>query len=81
MVIGIDPAKIEEYVELHAQVWPAVLARLQEANVKNYTIFLRQPENLLFGYWEYHGTDFEADMREVANDAATPMPALRAVFT
>lgn len=71
MVIGIDPARIDEYVELHARVWPAVLARLQEANVRNYTIFLRQPENLLFGYWEYHGVDFEADMREVANDAET----------
>lgn len=71
MVIGIEPAKVDEYVQLHAQVWPAVLARLEAANVKNYTIFLRQPEHLLFGYWEYHGLDFEADMRAVAADPET----------
>jgi L-rhamnose mutarotase len=71
MVIGIDPDKIDEYRRLHAEVWPAVLARLQQANVKNYTLFLREPENLLFGYWEYHGADFEADMQFVASDPET----------
>jgi L-rhamnose mutarotase len=71
MVIGIVPEKIAEYKELHAAVWPQVLARLTEANVRNYTIFLREPENLLFGYWEYHGEDFDADMRHIAADPET----------
>ena len=71
MVIGIVPEKIAEYKTLHAAVWPQVLARLQEANVRNYTIFLREPENLLFGYWEYHGTDFAADMAHIAADLET----------
>jgi L-rhamnose mutarotase len=66
MVIGIAPDRIAQYRALHAAVWPEVLATLREANVTNYTIFLREPENLLFGYWEYLGTDFEADMARIA---------------
>ena len=62
MVIGIAPERIAEYKTLHAAVWPQVLVKLSAAHVSNYSIFLRQPENLLFGYWEYIGDDFEADM-------------------
>jgi len=62
-VIGIKPEKIAEYKALHAAVWPAVLARIAQAQVRNYTIFLREPENLLFGYWEYTGSDYPADMK------------------
>jgi L-rhamnose mutarotase len=71
MVIGIAPDKIDEYRRLHAAVWPQVLARIAQSNIRNYTIFLREPENLLFGYWEYHGTDFDADMAAIAADPET----------
>ena len=71
MVIGIDPASIVEYKALHAAVWPQVLATLTAANIRNYTIFLREPENLLFSYWEYYGKNFEADMAHIAEDRTT----------
>ncbi|MFD1627187.1 L-rhamnose mutarotase [Azospirillum griseum] len=71
MVIGIAPDKIDEYRRLHAAVWPQVLARIAQSNIRNYTIFLREPENLLFGCWEYHGSDFEADMAAIAADPET----------
>jgi len=71
MVIGIAAEKIDEYKTLHAAVWPQVLAKLRQANVRNYSIFLREPENFLFGYWEYHGADFAADMALIAADAET----------
>ena len=71
MVIGIRAEHIEEYKRLHAAVWPAVLERLAESNVRNYSIFLREPENLLFGYWEYHGSDYAADMAAIAADPET----------
>lgn len=71
MVIGIKPEKIAEYKRLHAAVWPEILAKISEANIKNYSIFLREPENLLFGYWEYHGSDFQADMAKIAADPKT----------
>ena len=71
MVIGIKPEKIAEYKRLHADVWPEVLAQIKGANIRNYSIFLREPENLLFGYWEYHGDDFAADMANIAKDPKT----------
>jgi L-rhamnose mutarotase len=70
-VVGIKPEKIDEYKRLHAETWPAVLAAISKANIRNYTIFLREPENLLFGYWEYHGDDFEADAARIAADPQT----------
>ena len=71
MVIGLNAEKIEEYRQLHADVWSGVLARISACNIRNYTIFLREPENLLFAYWEYHGTDFEADAALMAADPET----------
>jgi len=71
MVIGIRPEKIDEYKRLHAEVWPEVLERLKQTHIKNYSIFLREPENLLFGYMEYHGNDFNADISELSDDPKT----------
>lgn len=71
MMIGIRPEKIDEYKRLHANVWPAVLAQIADSNIRNFSIFLREPENLLFGTFEYHGDDFEADMARMARDAET----------
>jgi len=68
MVIGLNPEKVAEYKRLHAAVWPEILALISACNIRNYSIFLREPENLLFGYWEYHGADFEADMAKMAAD-------------
>ena len=50
MVIGIKPEKIKEYKELHANAWPGVLAALKKANVRNYSIYLK--DTTLFGYLE-----------------------------
>ena len=61
MVIGLKPEKIAEYKRLHADAWPDILDMISKCNIRNYSIFLKEPENLLFGYWEYHGTDFKAD--------------------
>ncbi len=71
MVIGMMPDRITEYKEYHAAVWPEVLAMISQCNIRNYSIFLREPENLLFGYWEYHGTDFAADMEKMRRHEPT----------
>lgn len=71
MVIGIKPDRIDDYKRLHAAVWPDVLAQIAGSNIRNYSIFLREPENLLFGYWEYHGTDLAADLAKMAEDPKT----------
>lgn len=71
LMIGLNPDRIDEYKELHTAVWPEVLDRIRKCNITNYSIFLREPENLLFAYWEYMGEDFEADMKLMAADPNT----------
>src|ERR1700741_4902828 len=71
LVIGLRPEVIPEYKRIHAEVWPEILALISRCNIRNYTIFLREPENLLFASWEYHGSDFAADMKAIADDPET----------
>lgn len=70
-VIKLKPEAVAEYQRIHAQVWPDVLQMIASCNIKNYSIFLREPENLLFSYFEYHGSDFAADMVRMAADETT----------
>ncbi|MFD1941381.1 L-rhamnose mutarotase [Paradevosia shaoguanensis] len=70
-VIGIKPEAIADYKRLHADVWPDVLKQIKASNISNYSIFLKEPENLLFSYFEYHGSDYEADMAAMAADPRT----------
>ena len=71
MVIGVKADRIAEYKRVHAAVWPEILAKISDCHIRNYSIFLREPENLLFGYWEYHGTDWAADAARMAADPRT----------
>jgi len=71
MVIGIKPEHIPEYKRLHADTWPEILQGITDCNIRNYSIYLKEPENLLFGYWEYHGTDFDSDAAKMAADPKT----------
>ena len=65
LVIGLKPTTVAEYKRIHADVWPEVLKAIKDSNIRNYTIFLREPENILFAYWEYHGADFAADLEKM----------------
>ena len=71
MCIGLRTEHKDEYKRLHAAVWPEVLARISASNIRNYSIYLKEPEMILFAAWEYHGTDFAADSAAIAADAAT----------
>jgi L-rhamnose mutarotase len=71
MVVGLNEDKKAEYIRLHAAVWPDVLKMIRECNIKAYTIFLKEPENLMFSYYEYHGQDHDADMAKMAADPVT----------
>jgi L-rhamnose mutarotase len=68
-LIGIKPETIEEYKKYHARVWPEVLDTIRKCNIRNYSIFL--VDDRLFAYYEYHGTDFAADMAKMAADPKT----------
>jgi L-rhamnose mutarotase len=68
-LIGIKPDHYDEYVQAHADVWPGVLDKIRDCNIRNYSIFHRKGR--LFAYFEYVGDDFEADMARMADDPET----------
>jgi L-rhamnose mutarotase len=73
-VIGLKAEKAEEYKKLHAAAWPGVLEKIRQCNIRNYSIYLRtlpDGRQYLFGYFEYTGNDFAADMQKMADDPAT----------
>lgn len=65
-VIGLPSENRAEYERYHAAVWPSVLERLRKSNIRNFSIF--RHEELLFSYFEYVGSDYEADMAAMAED-------------
>ncbi len=65
-LIRLKPEYRERYLVLHAHPFPGLLERMQEAGLRNYSIFLR--EHVLFSYYEYVGDDFEADMEAMAEN-------------
>lgn len=69
LVVGVRPELREEYLELHANVWPGVEAKLSECNITNYSIFVFG--DLLIAYYEYVGTDHDADLARIAQDPTT----------
>ena len=68
-VIGVRPESLAAYKKYHAAVWPEVLAMIRNCNIRNYSIYLK--DDLLFGYFEYHGADYAADMAKMAADPKT----------
>jgi L-rhamnose mutarotase len=71
MVIEIKPEQIEAYKRLH--VGPGVRDLLRQANIHNFSIYLRQLKDgrfYEFAYYEYTGADYEADMAWLATQPA-----------
>lgn len=68
-VIGVKAERLAEYAECHAAVWPEVLEKIRDCNIRNYSIFHK--DGLLFAYFEYVGSDFDADMAKMAADPTT----------
>lgn len=69
MVIGIKDECISGYKELHADSHPGVRDLLQKYNITNLNIFMHQLDDgkwYEFGYYEYVGDDFDADMAALA---------------
>ena len=68
-LIGIKPGALGRYARYHAKVWPDILSKIAECNIRNYSIFHK--DGLLFAYFEYVGEDFQADMAKMAADPKT----------
>jgi len=70
MVVRIKPEKIKQYKELHADSNAGVRDLLNKYHMHNFSIFLQPIEGKWyeFGYYEYSGDDFEADMAALAKE-------------
>lgn len=64
MTIGLKPGNEESYKRYHAAVWPEVLEMIRECNIKNYSIYFK--DDMLFSFFEYHGTDIKTDWAKMA---------------
>ncbi len=72
-LIGLRAEKLDEYKRLHEAVWPEVLQKIKDCNIRNYSIFLGQVNGkyYLFSYYEYTGANHKADMAKMAADPTT----------
>lgn len=72
-VTGLRPEKAEYYAKLHANTWPGVLKMIEDANIRNFSIAVKEIDGkpYLFSYFEYIGVDYDADMKKVAADPET----------
>ncbi len=72
-VTGLRSEKAARYEELHAHPWPAVLRKIKESHIRNFSIHEREinGRKYLFAYLEYTGNDFAGDMKKMAADPET----------
>jgi L-rhamnose mutarotase len=66
--LQVDPARLDEYRERHAAVWPEMLRAIEASGRRNYSLFLRE-DGLLIGYYEVD--DDAAAQASLANDPRT----------
>lgn len=69
MVIGVKPDQISAYEALHAASNPGVRDLLNKYNMHNFSIYIHKLDDgkyYLFGYYEYTGSDYKADMEKLA---------------
>jgi L-rhamnose mutarotase len=69
MMIKLKPGSQQAYRTYHAAVWPEVVSKILECNIRNYSIFLK--DEFLFGYFEYHGNDLKEDWSKMAAHTKT----------
>ena len=62
-VIQAKPGKAAEYKRRHDSIWPELQQTLKLHGVSNYSIFLREQTNELFGYLE---VEDEAKFQQIA---------------
>jgi L-rhamnose mutarotase len=68
-VIRLRTEALEDYKRYHANAWPEILDMIRQCNIHNYSIYFK--DGFLFSYFEYTGTDFDADMTKMAADPKT----------
>ena len=59
----LRPELKDEYIRLHANTWPEILALLKKCHIQHYSIYLGEIDGkmYLFSYFEYTGDDIAKD--------------------
>jgi len=85
-VIELKAHSLDKYKQIHANVWPAVLAALKRAHIADYSInFFPMPPyipngdkegpnaiaGLLIATFKYTGNNFDEDVKKIAEDEET----------
>lgn len=60
VITKLKPDMVQHYIDLHDRIWPEVVALGHTVGLRNYSI--HRVDTHLFSYFEYVGTDNEADM-------------------
>lgn len=71
IVIGIRSDYISAYEAVHAASHPGVRDLLVKYHMHNFSIFIQKFDEdhyYLFGYYEYTGSDYQADLEELASE-------------
>lgn len=69
MLCRMRPERAEEYLALHADVWPGVEAMLTECGIRAFTIW--RHGDVLVASMVYVGDDYAADQARMAADPTT----------
>lgn len=52
----LKPGFKEEYIKRHAEIWPELSKLLKDNGISDYSIFLDEETNILFGVQQQNGT-------------------------
>jgi L-rhamnose mutarotase len=69
MAVKLKPGCAAMYRAYHENVWPEVLGKIRDCNIRNYSIYFKDDQ--LFSYFEYHGTDLKSDWVKMADHTKT----------
>jgi len=61
MVRAIKPECIKDYKKTHSDVWPEILERITNCNIKNYSVFAHGDR--LFSFFKCYGKNFKEDTK------------------
>lgn len=61
----VKPGMLEEYIKRHDEIWPEMTTMLNDAGIRNYTIW-NQGE-LLFGYYECDSVEYASRIQATSD--------------
>ena len=69
-VFALNADNEQLYRDLHADAWPGVVEQLRKSGLRNFSIFITElaGQKYVASYYEYVGTDFDADQDAMADD-------------